>query len=437
MLRLTEREILANTWRRACHFRSVLSRLKNSDFPYEDSREAAVKLGKIFGDYCDSQFESLASHPHPAFTRAICLDINQNIRRLHPFAGFIFRSTNARNAFEIFDPLKRIANTLLGGRVELVLSSEWYYVPFAYPFSVTELPDAVFIGLPAVESSNALYLPLAGHELGHALWRRRRCKLQWRKQIDEELRKVAQKLLPVDINDNQTPKAEAQVKGQSEAVEETDDGVAQAGKLPVAIQEEKKRTEKLINLQAEELFSDYVGLLLFGPAYLRAFFYALVPGTGENRSLEYPSLAARTRYLIDAAESLKISAELPSELMLPRETLGAEALSWATVPDLVIENLSKPLFGYARSLVPDVLHYLDDSLTPNIAEEFDLKRPSNQARSLPEVVNAAWRVVDLRTDKHKDITEMGSLSWLDEVAFKTIEVIEYRTRTLAASEQKK
>jgi hypothetical protein len=34
-----------------------------------------------------------------------------------------------------------------------------------------DLPDLMFIGLPACEADNALIVPLTGHELGHSLWR--------------------------------------------------------------------------------------------------------------------------------------------------------------------------------------------------------------------------------------------------------------------------
>ncbi|WP_289465076.1 hypothetical protein, partial [Klebsiella pneumoniae] len=58
-------------------------------------------------------------------------------------------------------------------RPQLLLSSEWDYVPFAYPQSLEDLRSFVLIGLPASEAATALLLPLAGHELGHAVWKNR------------------------------------------------------------------------------------------------------------------------------------------------------------------------------------------------------------------------------------------------------------------------
>jgi hypothetical protein len=91
-----------------------------------------------------------------------------------PLAGFLVRSTNVRNAFELYRPLLRLARDLLEPtvtpdqrRTRLVLSSEWEYSPLSYS-ELPDLPGVVLIGLPAPESSNPLLVPLAGHELGHS-----------------------------------------------------------------------------------------------------------------------------------------------------------------------------------------------------------------------------------------------------------------------------
>src|SRR5439155_22334513 len=95
-----------------------------------------------------------------------------------PLLGFILRSTNVRNAFEAFGPFLRLAGDVLEPGIErsqrktkLLLSSEWDYSPFTYP-TIPDLPKFLFIGLPAPESANPLLIPLAGHELGHAVWSR-------------------------------------------------------------------------------------------------------------------------------------------------------------------------------------------------------------------------------------------------------------------------
>jgi hypothetical protein len=76
-----------------------------------------------------------------------------------------------RNSFEAYDPLRELAHKLLDYKPAIILSSEWEFSPFTYPAISDDLPDFVFIGLPACEAGNALVLPLAGHELGHSIWR--------------------------------------------------------------------------------------------------------------------------------------------------------------------------------------------------------------------------------------------------------------------------
>src|SRR4029079_7231830 len=72
-----------------------------------------------------------------------------------PLLGFVLRSTNVRNAFEVFRPLLRLAGDIRDPGVpkgkrktELVLSSEWDYSPFVYR-EMPKLPGFVMIGIPS------------------------------------------------------------------------------------------------------------------------------------------------------------------------------------------------------------------------------------------------------------------------------------------------
>src|ERR1700730_18347132 len=85
--------------------------------------------------------------------------------------GFLHRAQHPCNPFEAYDPLRRLAQAVIGADTRIVISSEWDFSPLTY-VSLHGLPDFVFIGLPASESEKALLLPLAGHEFGHSLWRR-------------------------------------------------------------------------------------------------------------------------------------------------------------------------------------------------------------------------------------------------------------------------
>jgi len=146
--------------------------LLDSDFPHGSGRKALIKLNEVF-----SQLGLKLSRAHRLNDNDTVQQISNNITikiyQVLPILGFILRSTNVRNAFELVDPLQTIADATLQGRPELLLSSEWDYVPFAYPQSLDDLKSFVLIGLPATEASSALLIPLAGHELGHAVWANR------------------------------------------------------------------------------------------------------------------------------------------------------------------------------------------------------------------------------------------------------------------------
>ena len=70
---------------------------------------------------------------------------------------------------------------------KLIISFEWDYIPFTYPQSHPSLPSFVIIGLPVSEASNALVLPVIGHELGHSLWRRGKVDMHFEPEITKTI----------------------------------------------------------------------------------------------------------------------------------------------------------------------------------------------------------------------------------------------------------
>lgn len=164
--------------------RYALQRIKNclaeldviaqSEFPYSDSRDAINLLKTLFEDRLN-QLQMFDERSDPNVVRQSCklsLDI---IVKYLPLLGFILRSTNVRNGFEVCRPLLRLSKKILEANAtsrvstHLILSSEWSYSPFTY-FKVPALPGFVLIGFPSTESANPLIVPLAGHEIGHSLW---------------------------------------------------------------------------------------------------------------------------------------------------------------------------------------------------------------------------------------------------------------------------
>jgi hypothetical protein len=139
------------------------------DFPYEDPRLALDSLKIALESYSELLASALVSDDLDTIVEA-CKMLNLKIVEYHPILGFLLRSTNIRNSFEAYDPLKELSHLLLDHKPGVILSSEWEFSPFTYPTASDDLPDFVLIGLPASEAGNALILPLAGHELGHSIW---------------------------------------------------------------------------------------------------------------------------------------------------------------------------------------------------------------------------------------------------------------------------
>jgi hypothetical protein len=149
--------------------------------------------------------------------------------------------------------------------------------------TVSVLPDHVLIGMPSSESSNALILPLAGHELGHSIWRNEKLENQHAPQVRQQ--------------------AKGEMKSQWQAFQRafsehsnlkpTDDELSNNMFL-VHVQSD---IVSLSLSQIEELFCDATGIHLFGGSYAFAFHYLLAPCLGGERPLEYPRLQTRAEFL--------------------------------------------------------------------------------------------------------------------------------------------
>lgn len=150
----------------------TIGEILNGDFPFSSGRKALEKLQSVFASL-EKNLDRAIRLKDDANISSVAENINLKTLQVLPILGFILRSTNVRNAFELIEPLQYIADSAMQGSPRLILSSEWDYIPFAYPQSLEDLKSYVLIGLPASEAASALLMPLAGHELGHAVWRNR------------------------------------------------------------------------------------------------------------------------------------------------------------------------------------------------------------------------------------------------------------------------
>jgi len=148
----------------------LLDSLLAGDWPYGDAKQALGLLRDQFFSELQ-KIENLDPEADPLIRSAHCAQPRHLIQKSKGYIGFILRSSNIRNAFEIYNPIKLIGTALFGPQHRLIVGSEWNYSPLLYPLP-SQLPeDYILVGLPASEAQNALLVPTSGHELGHAIWR--------------------------------------------------------------------------------------------------------------------------------------------------------------------------------------------------------------------------------------------------------------------------
>jgi hypothetical protein len=252
-----------------------ISALKAGDSPQEHSGMALDAIEEIFNAYRTGLLK-IDEDTDPAVAYNHCGVVTSALFEYTPFLGFLHRSKNASNAFELYSPLLRMARSLIGEDVKLILSSEWDYSPFVY-LGVPNLLDFVWVGLPASESSNALLTPLAGHEFGHSLWVRE--KLENRYSIDLDSKII-----------DEIGRRWEEYRKYYPSVQNPDSLLTDF----FGIQSWAVAHDWGIS-QAEEIFCDFLGLRVFGEAYFHAFAYLLAPGTSDRGTPLYQCCASLWR----------------------------------------------------------------------------------------------------------------------------------------------
>jgi len=335
-----------------------------------------------------------------------------------PLLGFILRSSNVRNAFEVFDPLIAMCRALLGDTARLIYSSEWDYSPFTRTFTFPKLHNVVVVGLPAHESSNSLIIPVVGHELGHAKWKQSGVLATLQDSIERDvlsyfvqhLDEVVGKRLAEDIRKQAQPEASLSVF------------VPEVG-----------HAQYLAKLQCEEVFCDIVGIRIFGSSYLRAFAYLIFPSPKalERQSFEYPSNGDRAVYMRDAAIQFRASfaSDYGGEFddILPKDLVG-QRRHMVLAADAATKLAFPRLMDEVRRLIPEtMIAQMDETRVSMLISAFGRGRPGDGVFHLSEIVEAAWRSY-LQRVRDKDCDPFGHLDALNEFVFKTIEVAEFYRR---------
>ena len=110
---------IAASLRKIRAFLRQIEELKASDFPHKDGESALAAIEKRFQEW-ERSVRSL-----PPTSKSETIDetfegLTRIINRNTEILGFILRSTNVRNAFELYFPLKRLVQQILGNDVSLL-----------------------------------------------------------------------------------------------------------------------------------------------------------------------------------------------------------------------------------------------------------------------------------------------------------------------------
>ena len=352
---------------------AVLAAIDNAsgiDFPYKDSLEALNIVAAEFRDIRQTLIDSTNPAIAPTALMEFCARALDAIFGHLPLVGFLARSANANGAPEFHGPMRRLTAKAIGPDARLVISSEWDFSPFTLLIPHNALSQFVLVGLPMSESGNALVAPLAGHELGHNIWRHH-----------EVLRRVIplaqEKLRACVLQRWGDFKKETRLNDQKQL----DDLIGQAFLADPF---------RCAVAQSEELFCDLIGLRVFGEGYLYAFEYLLAPGVSGERPTDYPRVQDRVKVLQDSAIAWEI----------PTPDAFAESFHPQEVGDHLLQSFADET---ALALVPDLMRSAKE-LTASLAlpqhaandveklvARFRALVPATGAEHLGWLINAGWR----------------------------------------------
>ena len=400
--------------------------LKESEFPYKQSREALEDVERVLQQTLENLTDTNTFADEYGFevmVQTVCAESLETIFNYLPLLGFILRSTNVRNAFEVHGPVSRLAKRLLGPDTKLLVASEWDYSPLAYS-DIPGMDSFILLGLPSPESSNPLLIPLAGHELGHALWSNLHLTNEYNRII--------------------TSSIQSDIDGHNELLE----------LLRVLYRMPRDQTDIWSDIifsstispavtwavrQAEETFCDFVGLRIFGEAFLHSFAYLLCPGE-EYRQVEYPSITMRVENLLSAAGkwNLPLPTDYGDQFMLrsaspPSVEDSDKGQFQLELADRALSIHVNDLWDLAEQYVAEKgIDLPDGSIVTNIRKRFDLTVPAEDSQELVNILNAGWNAYLDGTlwSEYPHISSDVRKDRLKELILKNIEILDLEQRRL-------
>lgn len=385
-----------------------------------------------------------------AITNQNNLVVNFYIEHFHRVLGIILRSTNPRNSFEIYDPILRLAKRLLPGDTVLILSCEWEFVPFTTPSifgGMPDCPNCTVVGLPVMEAGNALVTPLAGHELGHAVWRARSITNEL--SIDRERALCAEFRSRPEEFVRHVPGVDLYLEGNLESRIATNEW----GRVPLEV----------MDRVSEEVFCDMLGVRLFGMGYLYAFEYLVAPSLGGTDLQRYPAIDDRVGYLLDAmADMVRFEgADPPGHgVISPGDSISAW-LRLEGYQERFKEEPQRKLDVYEEFLL-DSAHNACGSLVARLkalaATVCDADEGNREAIARPTLAGAKEKLrrLECGLPATGDLADLANAGWLgyllpsfwsdrpkwkdqkfrllNELVFKSLDVTEFERRTNASQD---
>lgn len=399
--------------------------LLNSDWPYDDSRKALDEIHKVF----KRQLEEMSglSGASKEIQVSWCRNTRSRLKELIGFVGVIMRSAEVRNSFESYYPIRTLCDNLLGREFGIILGSEWSYSPFVYPIPNETLKKYIFFGLPSTESQNALLVPVAGHELGHALWRMGNHS----EAVVEKITSIKQTL--VDII-KRRPREDP-----SQAVLFPEYGPATPGPTEIQQYTSNRPIFELASRQVEEVFCDVVGCWIFGDSFVHAYCYLMSPDDGYRQSSYYPTNRARAEFISVAMQEFY---QKKTDILDRFPVISGDGRQESNKDVISADTITKDMFKYVLDAVKFIMEKVKierPKLDAEDAAYSSLLRIGPSMSGTPqEVINAGWRLRrNINSWSVPGVPAEKKVAILNDLIFKSFEVSEFIKREELKIKQKR
>jgi len=188
--------------------------------------------------------------------------------------------------------------------------------------------------------------------------------------------------------------------------------------------------------QTEELFCDAIGLRLFGESFLYSFIYLIAPNLGE-RAPHYPTLTARVSILNSASVRFGIKGPPDFGSYFSDSSKGVSAQDAFVLR--MADEASNSMINELITAIENHVAQSDLTLPSNeerdrLVKHFCALSPGLSIKSLGDIVNAGWhiRLNWSLWDKFRFEPET-KYEILNDLVFKTMEVMEFESRTAVAA----